>query len=189
MVGRSKSPQSRPRCLRAWSVGALIALIALVLAGCGGSGSVNSASATRSPGLETAAARERARHERERPAEQEKKARAEAIVKRIGPCESVEQAVASMTSAISAATKPGAGTTAYEQASSDVEALRGKLAELASLTSTERRAKLEESRRFLLKVGTIAEALKTNDLSLAQRELSGYRTGMVELSEHVKTAC
>jgi hypothetical protein len=77
----------------------------------------------------------------------------------------------------------------YEVASSDVEALRGKLAELASLTSAEQRAKLEESRRFLLKVGTIAEALRTNDLSLAQQELSGYRAGMVELSEHVKAAC
>jgi len=186
MVDRSKSPQSRPRCLRIWSAGTLLAV---ALAGCGGSGGAGSASTQRSSGLEVAAARERAQHERERPAEEEKKARAEAIVKRIGPCESVQHAVASMTGAISAATKPGAGATAYEQASSDVEALRGKLAELAPLTSTEQRAKLEESRRFLLKVGTIAEALKINDLSLAQQELSGYRAGMVELSEHVEAAC
>jgi hypothetical protein len=186
MAGRSKSPQSKRRCLRVWSAGAVLAV---VLAGCGGSGDAGSASTQRSSGLEAAAAREHAQHERERPAEEEKKARAEAIVKRIGPCESVEHAVASMTGAISAATKPGAGVTAYEQASSDVEALRSKLAELAPLTSAEQRAKLEESRRFLLKVGTIAEALKTNDLSLAQQELSGYRAGMVELSEHVKAAC
>lgn len=135
------------------------------------------------------AARERARRQRERPAEEEKKARAEAIVKRIAPCEGVQHTLASMTGAITAATKPGASTTAYEQASSDTEALRAKLAELAPLTSIEQRAKLEESRRFLLKVSTIAEALKTNDLALAQQELSGYRAGMVELSEHVKAAC
>lgn len=101
----------------------------------------------------------------------------------------MQHTLASMTGAITAATKPGAGATAYEQTSSDAEALRGKLAELVSLTSVEQRAKLEESRRFLLKVGTIAEALKTNDLSLAQQELSGYRAGMVELAEHVKAAC
>lgn len=186
MIERSKSPQSRPRYLRVWSAGVLLAL---VLAGCGNSGSVGSQSAKHSSGLEAAAAHERAQHERERPAEEEKRARAEAIVKRIGPCESVQHALASMTSAITAATKPGAGAAAYEQASSDVEALRAKLAELAPLTSAEQRAKLEESRRFLLKVGTIVEALKTNDVSLAQQELSGYRAGMVELSERVKTAC
>ena len=128
-------------------------------------------------GLETAAARERAQHERERPAEEEKKARAEAIVKQIGPCERVDRALASMTGSIGAATKPGAGSETYEQASSDVETLRGNLAELVPLTSVEQRVKLEESRRFLLKVGTIAEALKTKDLSLAQDELSGYRAG------------
>ncbi|MGA9314515.1 MAG: hypothetical protein WBV77_07800 [Solirubrobacteraceae bacterium] len=186
MIGRSKAPQSRPRCLRVWSAGVLLAV---VLAGCGGSGGTGSASTKRSSALETAAARERAQHERERPAEEEKKARAEAIVKQIGPCESVDRALASMTGAIDAATKPGAGSETYEQASSDVEALRGKLAELAPLTSAEQRVRLEESRRFLLKVGTIAEALKTKDLSLAQDELSGYRAGMVELSEHVKAAC
>lgn len=186
MIGQSKSPQSSPQCLRVWSAGVLLAV---VLAGCGSSGSTVSPSAKDSLGLEAAAAREHAHHERERPAEEEKKARAQAIVKRIGPCEGVEHAVASMTGAITAATKPGAGTTAYEQASSDVEALRGKLAELVPLTSAEQRAKLEESRRFLLKVGTIAEALKTNDVSLAQQELSGYRAGMIELSEHVKAAC
>lgn len=186
MIGQSKSPQSRTRCLRVWSAGVLLTV---VLAGCGGSGSAGSPSAKDSSSLEAAAAREHAYHERERPAEEEKKARAEAIVKRIGPCESVQHAIASMTGAITAATKPGAGAPAYEQASSDVEALRGKLAELAPLTSAEQHAKLEESRRFLLRVGTIAEALKTNDLSLAQQELSGYRAGMVELSEHVKAAC
>jgi hypothetical protein len=186
MTGQSKSPQSRPQCLRVWSAGVLLAV---VLAGCGGSAGAGSASAKRSSGLEAAAARERAQHEHERPAEEEKRARAEAIVKRIEPCESVQHALASMTGAITAATKPGASATAYEQASNDVEALRAKLADLAPLSSAEQRAKLEESRRFLLKVGTIAEALKTNDLSLAQQELSGYRAGMVELSEHVKAAC
>ncbi len=110
-------------------------------------------------------------------------------MKRIGPCEGVQHTLASMIGAITAATKPGASATAYEQASSDAEALRAKLVELASMTSAEQRAQLEESRRFLLKVGTIAEALKTNDLSLAQQELSGYRAGMIELSEHVKAAC
>lgn len=186
MIGRSKSPASGQRCLRVWSA---CVLVAVVLAGCGSSGSAGSASTKRSSGLEAAAARERTQHERERPAEEEKRARAEAIVKRIDPCEGVQHTLASMTGAITAATKPGAGAGAYEQASSDVEALRGKLAELVPLTSAEQRAKLEESRRFLLKVGTIAEALKTNDLSLAQQELSGYRAGMVELSEHVKAAC
>lgn len=186
MIERPKSLPSRRRCLRAWSAGALVVV---ALAGCGSSGSAGSASAKPSPGLEAAAARERAQHERERPAEEEKKARAETILKRIAPCENVQHTLASMTGAITAATKPGAGATAYEQASSDAEALRGKLAELAPLTSTEQRAKLEESRRFLLKVGTIAEALKTNDLSLAQQELSGYRAGMLELAEHVKAAC
>ncbi len=186
MMERSKSSPSRRRCLRVWSAGALVAV---VLAGCGSSGSAGSASTKRPSGLEAAAAREHAQHERERPAEEERKARAEAIVKRIGPCEGVQHALASMTGAITAATKPDAGAVTYEVASSDVEALRGKLAELASLTSAEQRAKLEESRRFLLKVGTIAEALRTNDLSLAQQELSGYRAGMVELSEHVKAAC
>lgn len=186
MIERSKLSSSRHRYLRVWSAGVLLAV---VLAGCGSSGSTVSPSAKGSSGLEAAAAREHAQHERERPAEEEKKARADAIVKRIGPCESVQHAVASMTGAISAATKHGAGAEAYKQASSDAEALRGKLAELTPLTSAEQRAKLEESRRFLLKVGTIAEALKTNDLSLAQQELSGYRAGMVELSEHVKAAC
>jgi hypothetical protein len=94
-----------------------------------------------------------------------------------------------MASAISTATKPGASSAAYEEASGDVELLRDKLAELAPLTNTEQHAKLEDSRRFLLKVGTIVEALKSNDLSLAQEELSGYRAGMVELTEHVKAAC
>lgn len=186
MIQRSKSSPRRRRYLQVWSAGALVAV---ALAGCGSSGSTGPTSTKRSSGLEAAAAREHAQHERERPAEEEKKARAEAIVKRIGPCESVQHALASMTGAITAATKPGANATEYEQASGDVEALRGKLAELVPLTSAEQRGELEESRRFLLKVGTIAEALRTNDVSLAQQELSGYRAGMVELSEHVKAAC
>lgn len=137
MVGRSKAPQSRPRCLRVWSAGALLTV---VLAGCGGSGGASSASTKRSSALETAAARERAQHERERPAEEEKKARAEAIMKQIGPCERVDRALASMTGAIGAATKPGASSETYEQASSEVETLRGKLTYMSSRYVSSRRA-------------------------------------------------
>ena len=94
-----------------------------------------------------------------------------------------------MAKTVVSAIKPGAGEAAYEEASGDIEALRGKLAELASVVGPEQRTGLEDSRRFLLKVGTLVEAFKTQDLSLAQEELSGYRAGMVELDEHIKAAC
>ncbi len=181
----------RPSWLRAGVI-AVILLVGGVLAGCGASSNGSSASATsssRSAALEAANKRERERAERERPAQESKAARAEAILKRVRPCEAVYSAEKAMTTSVIAAVKSGAGEATYEEASGDVEALRGKLGELASIATPEQRSQLEDSRRFLLKVGALVEAFKTHDLSLAQEELAGYRAGMVELGEHIKTAC
>lgn len=164
-------------------------LAVVLLAGCGGTGSSNSSSAKRASALEAANKREQTRNESERPAHEKQAAGAEAILKRIGPCDDVYRAEQAMTKTVVSAIKPGASEAAYEEASGDIDALRGKLTELTSVVSHEQRTQIEDSRRFLLKVGTLVEAFKTQDLSLAQEELSGYRAGMVELDEHIKAAC
>jgi hypothetical protein len=156
----------------------LIVVAVMLLAGCGGS----SQKASPVGAVEKAVEQREASEKRAKPAVES--------TNRLLECVAVDGAVKAMANAVSAASSGHEGSEAvYEQASSAVESLRGKLAELAPLTSPEQRTRIEESRRFLLKVGTLVEALKTRDLSLAQEELSGYRAGMVELTEHIKAAC
>lgn len=149
----------------------------LLLAGCGGSSQKTSPLGA----VEKAVQQREARERQAKPAEEH--------IERLGKCTGVYEAEAAMSKTVAAAVKPGSSDATYEAASSDVEALRGKLSELADAATPEQRPELEDSRRFLLKVGTLVEAFKMRDLSLAQEELSGYRAGMVELSEHVKVAC
>ena len=151
--------------------------VVLLLAGCGSS----SQKASSLGAVEKAVQQREARERQTKPAEEH--------IERLGKCTGVYEAEETMSKAVAAAVKPGSSSATYEAASSDVEALRGKLAELVGTATPKQRSGLEGSRRFLLKVGTLVEAFKTRDLSLAQEELSGYRAGMVELSEHVKAAC
>jgi hypothetical protein len=174
---RSGDPQERPAL---WGHGAMLVLVAglvVMLAGCGGS----------SPKSSPLSAVEKAVHQREARERQAKPA--DERIDRLGKCAGVYESEEAMSKAVSAAVKPGSSDATYEATSSDIETLRGKLAELAGSAAPEQRAELEGSRRFLLKVGTLVEAFKTHDLSLAQEELSGYRAGMVELGEHIKAAC
>jgi hypothetical protein len=149
----------------------------VLLAGCGGSSQKTSSLGA----VEKAVQQREAREWQAKPAEEH--------IERLGKCAGVYESEEAMTKAVVAAIKPGGSDATYEAASSDIEALRGKLSELVGTASPEQRAGLEDSRRFLLKVGTLVEAFKTHDLSLAQEELSGYRAGMVELQEHIKAAC
>jgi soluble cytochrome b562 len=156
----------------------MIVAAVILLAGCGGS----SQKASQAGAVEKAVGQREASEKRAKPAVEN--------TKRLLECVAVDGAVTRMANAVSAASSgQEASEAVYEQASNAVESLRGKLAELASLTNPEQRTQIEESRRFLLKVGTLVEALKTRDLSLAQEELAGYRAGMVELTEHIKAAC
>jgi hypothetical protein len=166
------------------SAAAIVVVLAaaVLITGCGSS----EGSAT---GGSHSAGHEVAQRKREPSAEAAKKAKAEAILQRLRPCEQVDDATTAMTTAVSAAVKSGASEAAYIEAAESVETLRGKLAALASKVQAPQSAQLQESRRFLLKVGTLVEAFKTHDLALAQEELSGYRAGMVELTEHIKAAC
>jgi outer membrane murein-binding lipoprotein Lpp len=156
----------------------LIVAAVMLLAGCGGS----SQKASQVGAVEKAVEQREASEKRAKPTVEN--------TTRLLECVTVDGAVKRMATAVSAASSGhGASEAVYEQASSAVESLRGKLAQLAPLTSPEQRTGIEESRRFPLKVGTLVEALKTRDLALAQEELSGYRAGMVELTEHIKAVC
>lgn len=161
-----------------------IVAVVMLLAGCGSS---SSQKASPLSAVEKAVAQREA-GEKRRTAEQKP---SDERIERLEKCLVVDRSVEGMTSAVVAVTKSGAeaSNAQYEQASGAVESVRGKLAELAPLTSPEQRTQIEGTRRFLLKVGTLVEAFKTRDLSLAQEELSGYHAGMVELTEHIKAAC